>query len=425
MHKTLNKTIEYGIYLLIFLLPLQTRWIIRAGEFNGGYVEYWTYSLYGFDILLLILVLLQALSTIISPAEKRIKIPMLWFLLGVFELICFVSIFFAHDIGLAVFSYSRLLMGLALFWLIVRAEYNKEKAILSLVGAGLLQSILAIWQFMAQSSFSNKWLGMALHDPAELGVSVIEAISANGYDGRWLRAYGSLDHPNMLGGFLAFAIFMIIVLQFKNSLTNKSHIFLAISFPVIGLALVLSFSRASWIGLIIGLSLMAIIAIKRRALIIQKIIAQSIFIIALVFFAMYLIYPNLFTARINTNTRLEKISKQERISAIESAQRISSNYGQLGIGNYTQGLIRIQNYKNFYELQPVHNTFLLIRSELGIFGILIFIVILLYFLQIVIKSKERIYIIGILMLILSIFMFDHWLWSLHFGLILLAFDGRD
>ena len=46
-----------------------------------------------------------------------------------------------------------------------------------------------------------------------------------------------------------------------------------------------------------------------------------------------------------------------------------------------------------------------------------------YYLQIIIKSKENIYLIGGFMVILSIFMFDHWLWSLHFGLMLLALVG--
>jgi len=49
MLKTINKTIEYGLYLLVFLLPIQTRWIIKLGE-----SEYGTVSLYGTDVLLIL-----------------------------------------------------------------------------------------------------------------------------------------------------------------------------------------------------------------------------------------------------------------------------------------------------------------------------------------------------------------------------------
>jgi len=53
--KKVTKITEYGLYLLAFLLPWQTRWIIKAGE-----MEYATYSLYGTDIILLAVLLLFA-----------------------------------------------------------------------------------------------------------------------------------------------------------------------------------------------------------------------------------------------------------------------------------------------------------------------------------------------------------------------------
>ena len=58
MKNTLQKIIEYGFYLFLFILPWQTRWIIVPGEINEGYFEYGTYSLYGSDILLIILLFL-------------------------------------------------------------------------------------------------------------------------------------------------------------------------------------------------------------------------------------------------------------------------------------------------------------------------------------------------------------------------------
>ena len=50
----LVKLLEYGLYVLVFLLPLQTRRMFKLGELNGGYYEYATYSLYAFDVLLLV-----------------------------------------------------------------------------------------------------------------------------------------------------------------------------------------------------------------------------------------------------------------------------------------------------------------------------------------------------------------------------------
>ena len=55
--KFLEKIYSSGIYLLVFLLPLQTRWIVRPGVLNGGYFEYGTISVYGTDVLLIIILL--------------------------------------------------------------------------------------------------------------------------------------------------------------------------------------------------------------------------------------------------------------------------------------------------------------------------------------------------------------------------------
>ena len=57
-HYYFKRIIEYGLYLLVFLLPIQTRWIIKPGELNGGYLEYGTVSLYITDIVLIALLLL-------------------------------------------------------------------------------------------------------------------------------------------------------------------------------------------------------------------------------------------------------------------------------------------------------------------------------------------------------------------------------
>jgi len=73
--KFINKTIEYGLYLLVFALPIQTRWIIKAGALNGGPWEYGTYSLYATDILLLLLLLLFIVKAVYSWIAGHPPVP--------------------------------------------------------------------------------------------------------------------------------------------------------------------------------------------------------------------------------------------------------------------------------------------------------------------------------------------------------------
>src|SRR3990167_8743999 len=67
--KFIKKSQEYLLYILIFLLPLQTRWLAKSGELNGGYWEYGTISLYGTDILILGLILVWLVSRLIFGCQ--------------------------------------------------------------------------------------------------------------------------------------------------------------------------------------------------------------------------------------------------------------------------------------------------------------------------------------------------------------------
>ena len=249
----LNKTIEYGLYLLVFLLPLQTRWIIKAGELNGGPLEYGTYSLYATDILLIIILLLFFVREIASlpghrllamteerlsrcndrnppnpPLEGgQIRFPgnnrKTWWFVGGLLLASAVSVFFAIDRLLALYKLGWLILGIGLFWLITGSNYNRLKLIYIMLAGVFLQAVLGSWQFLTQSSFANKWLGIALHNAADLGTSVIEAVGADGVGERWLRAYGGLDHPNIFGGAMAIGILLLIGQMVKFSKSANTN----------------------------------------------------------------------------------------------------------------------------------------------------------------------------------------------------------
>ncbi|MEA3398400.1 MAG: hypothetical protein U9R06_01510, partial [Patescibacteria group bacterium] len=103
-----------------------------------------------------------------------------------------------------------------------------------------------------------------------------------------------------------------------------------------------------------------------------------------------------------------------------------------GIGNYAKYNANManSNYANdkdnflpAWEYQPVHNVFLLVWSEIGIFGLAFFIGLFLFGAYYALrrrtetKDKTEIYKFGLLMAMVVMFMVDHWWWSLHFGVI--------
>jgi putative inorganic carbon (hco3(-)) transporter len=505
--KFLEKTIEYGLYLLVFILPWQTRLIIKAGEINGGYFEYGTVSLYATDVLVFIVlgmfivykiadksqisnlksqinskseirnskqiqnsniktenkkILEQNLNSVISAAAPSHNIGMsdcnsltpqppllkergrncvpaiLWFIAGL-DLMIFVSIFFAPDKLAAVQGYLRFLLGVGLFWMITSANYSRVKLIYYFLVGATLQACLGLWQFFSQGAVAFKWLGLAGHYPSELGPSVIESING----GRWLRAYGGFDHPNIFGGVMAIGIILIIIEVAREDFIVKKkleRIMLSAMTVLMSAGLFVSFSRAAWLALIVGLATIILITIIKK----EKDVLRNVFkisaVCAVVFLILSSVYSELVFTRLGSDARLEVKSNVERVESIVGAKEVIKNnwlFG-VGIGNYEKEL-EISNLKlgivaPAWDYQPAHDVFLLVWAETGIIGLLFFVgVMVLALITLCTHSNSLtplppspeegggIMNISLVVAMVLMMMVDHWIWSLHFGILLFWF----
>ena len=429
---------QYVLYLIVFLLPLQTRWMFKLGELNGGYYEYATMSIYFTDILLL-LILLIFITRRFFQQELRIKnyelrITNFWWLIAGLELFIFISIFFASDKWLALYGYGRFLLGIGLFFLITQIKYDKVKLYWVVIFSGIIQSILAMHQFVAQQVYSSKWLGMATQYSSDLGVSVVD----NGFR-RWLRAYGSLPHPNILGGFLVVCLLINIILYFNlhkklngrrsnaTSLSDEkkykigllaSLVFFVINF----VGLLLTFSRSAWLGFLIGFIILIPLVIKKYGRSGLFNLSKFILIIILISSIVVLGLKEPIFSRFDNN-RLEVKSVQERLDYNKEAGQIIKSNWLLGVGikNYTLAVKEeIDSNRAVFNYQPVHNVFLLALAETGILGLIFFVSLLIYFFIDLLK-RQSYGKISLIFAIVIIMLFDHWWWSMNFGLLLFWF----
>lgn len=436
------KIIEYGLYLLVFLLPLQTRLFLHKGVLNGGYFEYGTISLYLTDVILLFLVLIFSIFKFKTnkKSDNELEIPIYWWIISFLELTIFISIFAAENMTIALFKYIQFLMAIGLFWLVISAEYKKRNLLFCFISGAFAQSLLGIWQFLSQSTFSNKWLGVAAHNPSDLGVSVVETLD----DGRWLRSYGGLDHPNVLGGFLVVAIIIGLVLLYNNYLVqseiNKTNFkikeqlkisknkisssLIIIFLSALFCALFFTFSRGAWAGLILAFLSILFIALAKKDFAIIKFFLPIIFIFTIISIILFNQYQELVLTRLSQDTRLEVMSTTERLESIGISQKIIKEHWLLGagIGNYNNALYAEINSKqpSFYY-QPVHNTYLLIWAEIGIIGLLAFCSMLFYIFYLFKNSSFKIcnyFYVSIFISSVVMMIFDHWWWSGHFGVLL-------
>ncbi|MFH1890910.1 MAG: O-antigen ligase family protein [Candidatus Kuenenbacteria bacterium] len=449
----LKKIQEWLFYLFIFLLPWQTRWIFRDAKIQGNIFEYGRMSLYAFDIVLIILLIIGLIKFFIK-GSKILNIRFL--VLGnnkfylsclLFIVYCFLSIFWADEKLISFYWAVRILAGFSLFYLVQKIDFSRIRLAVVIVITASIQGLLGIWQFLNQSIWQAKWLGMAGQSARDLGSSVIEF----GIE-RWLRAYGSLPHPNILGGFLVLCIPALFYLLSK--IENKyQKLFIIFSMSFIWLGIFFSFSRSAWIAFVL-INILGIIWIfkksngyikkftltpkasdkvgaivsvavcdlkpqNRRYLLVSG-FAKYMWAYGIIILLVFIIacLP-LVKTRLNIGTpaRLEIKSNTERINSFKQAGEIIRENWLPGasIGNYTFELQKNQPSAQAWDLQPVHNTYLLILAELGIIGFLIVILLNYYIVKLLIDRKKW-YNLGLLFIFYCLLFFDHYFWTLASGL---------
>ncbi|HQB50632.1 MAG TPA: O-antigen ligase family protein [bacterium] len=416
----LSRLNEFFCLGLCLVLPWSTRLIIKAGSLGGEYFEYGTISLYLSDIFLIAAILTTFCVHFRKGRFSRLgKMYLLW-LVGLLTIIGVGFFNSTVNYQLRIFYWLRLFLWSFGWWFLLRLNYWPIKKWLSYVALGLvIPAFLGIGQFFTQTAPANKWLGLAAHYSGDLGTSVIESLGSGGeITGRWLRAYGSFDQPNILGGLMAVAIILVIVgWPLFNSNFIRSLLFGALA--VWCLAALFSWSRAGWLAMIVGLVLAVILAwsekLRRR-----KILWLASFLIA---WTILWLWPfnELINSRVSLATRLEQKSLTERADGYQMAATIIKQKPFLGIGlgNYTQVLSQQDKEVGpAWQYQPVHNTLVLIMAEIGYGG---FIWLVGGWCLALWQTRKKAFVWPLAVSIFCLMMLDHWWWSLHIGIVFLWF----
>jgi hypothetical protein len=227
-------------------------------------------------------------------------------------------------------------------------------------------------QFQSQSSLGLQQWGELILDPSADGTSIVR-------DGtlRFLRAYGLTDHPNLLGGFFAFALILILGYYFAAA-HNRARYFFLVPLALGNAALVLTFSRAAWLATLAGIVFLTICLLWNKTLRAERlrpllIVGAVLLVSALIPAAMN---PNLIAQRSGANDSLntnsgEIRSLDERDALLQSATRIFYKRAVIGVGNGALPLAMYQldpDFDTTYYYQPVHIVLLEIATELGLFG---------------------------------------------------------
>lgn len=411
----LKNIIEKLIWLFILLLPLQTVFIFDEKTINGVKWQYGTGNFYLTEGLLILIVFLALIQLKKSENINLINFFTTQNLLKKATIICLwlfiawsgLSLIWSIDKLTGFYLWIKLLEGIALFFIILTLEIDTNKILWPLTITTSWQGLLAVWQFITQSIISNKWLGLAVHQAGRLGEIVIENNSS-----RWLRAYGTFSHPNILGGFCSLGL--LATLELLPLTPKKYQIILTLLAIANAWGVFFSFSRSAWLATIIILLIILLKSLSEK----NYLIIKNLIVIFSVVFLLTIIFFNLIMVRGNFSNRLEQKSLNERQLQIKESFKIikSSTILGIGINNYTAMLAFFNPQIPIYLLQPVHNIYLLILTELGWVGFILFI----FFIFLLFIQTKNYYYKKIIWLtpLLLIALFDHYFWTQYSSIIL-------
>ncbi|MEI6627663.1 MAG: O-antigen ligase family protein, partial [bacterium] len=405
----MKKWLHNLIYLFFFLLPWQVVWLISVPEISGVKWQYGTMGIYMTEILLWVILLLALARWIKERGQVKYKrLSKLKALalgsFGGFLLWSAISVFWSEQNVVSWYVWIKLLEATALVLVVVTEEIKWNKLAFVILLSGGAQSLLAFIQFMTQTVFGSSILGMSNQLAQNAGAIVMEVGGA-----RYLRAYGSLMHPNILGGFLV-VVLMIGAWQYTlESSRGKKQVILFLSLLNL-LGLVLTFSRSAVLAGLIGLVILSFNFLnKKTSKEIKLEFKKWLLAMLLLSLALGVIFWPFLWSRGDLHNRLENISVAQRVDSVKEADKliVREAFKGVGLGNYTWQVLKNNNFKQPWLAQPVHNIWLLVTAELGLIGLGLFLVWQLTMLVYYIKNKNFLA-LSFLVIFLTVSVFDHY-----------------
>jgi O-antigen ligase len=450
-------------YLLIFSVPIETRlilarWTEPFNEWTAGYI-YWT------DILLaavLIFWLARNLKTAkifnfaysaeaasaakagqssifrgVKSFKSRILNPN--FFLFLFFVVSALSIANSRLIGLSLYQLLKLAEFIGFYFYLRSALgrgkiFKLEGALAVIIISGVFQAAIAIFQYLKQSGLGLKLLG---ESPLSVNTTGVAVFIADGM--KYLRAYGTTPHPNVLAAWLMLAIFSFYFLLFyylkpqeikaaalnhNSSLIRREDLRWIAIYLILLFGFFFTFSRVVIFLWALGAVISGLLFFREKfngflAGIKRRLVVVAITTLIAVSFFTVFFWPQV-KSRILISAGEEAVTQRIFYNKIAESVAASNPLLGIGIGQFVPRLMTKLKHWPSYFYQPVHNIYLLIASETGFIGLTLFLMFLFFILYNFgyLSRFQEPYHFSFFILALSfilIGLFDHFLWTLQQG----------
>ncbi|MBI2742441.1 MAG: O-antigen ligase family protein [Chlamydiales bacterium] len=264
-----------------------------------------------------------------------------------------------------------------LFFSDIKGLFTKIASIILILS--LFESAVGISQYIMQSEIGLKFLGEgkalpAFHAPEGKLWIFDQFFNRAGEARAMIRSMGTFVHPNIFGGFMMFAIPMSYYL-FTQSENRKKRTLIAAAIFFQILTLLLTFSRSALFAWMIASSAWLFFSFRMKKSERPKLSRPLIgAVLVSLLLAVFIVFPALKERGgvINYNETAKK-SDHGRIFFQDIAFKMIREHPLVGVG-YNQYVVHMQEYTpeplERHQFYPVHNIYLLVASETGLFGAL-------------------------------------------------------
>ncbi len=407
----LDRIIVTFLAALLFLLPWQTAYIVDSVRNSTQYGVVSFTLLDGVVALLcIVFVIRTAMGRVYKTSAWRKTSILSAMLLVLFALL---STRWSSEPLIAFLGSVRLGEALIVCGLLIYYRAHSTMFMASLMVSATLQSGIALWQFFLQVSPASSWLGMSYHSGQQLGDAVVEV-----FDQRWLRAYGSMPHPNILAAFVSCALFAASSLVNRIPTKRIFFIFLA-GWIICNAGLFFTFSREVWLGTLVGIAVLFVVR-RPRFVSFHRITPPMMLGLTtvVIWISLSVAYWEPLSARLGVGgwQRLEQKSINERLASFNDGFSLIKQSPLLGVGMHQSTFaLKERSYP-----QPPHNIFLLVASEIGTIGLALFLALMCSVIVCVRRAQNtRMPIfLGAFCMIGIAGLFDHFFWSVQSGMFL-------
>jgi len=351
--------------VLIVAMPFRARSDVLARPASAVSAVLADLVIYAVDVLVVATVVLWLVARAldgrrITLGPRALRLPAL----GLIAL-AWLTIPFGVEPALSVVGAVRITVGALLAVYVLNEVDGLDSIALPVAAMLVVQAAVGIAQVATGGPVGLAGIGELRVDPAVIGTSVVTTTDGT----RILRAYGLTPHPNVLGGFLACGL---VVLMSASTTSRAARLAQGAIVVLATAALVVTFSRGAWLagltGLVVGLAILAGSGSGRpvRRWLTSAALALAV-VAAIGWLAREPIASRTWLAPTITGT--EQRSIDERLEQIRLGWRVMLERPVTGAGASAVPIAMRQLEPDFpYAFYAPHLVVLTVAGELGVAG---------------------------------------------------------